>query len=430
MPVIALIGAQWGDEGKGHLVDLLAAKARLVVRYGGGNNAGHTVVNHLGAFKLHLVPSGIFDPAIVNVIGPGVVVNPEALLHEIGDLQARGVSTAKLFVSERAHVIMPYHILLDQLQEEARGEGRIGTTGRGIGPAFADKMNRSGIRMADLLHEETLLNRLRVVLEEKNRLLTKIYGAKPISLHDTYLRFLEFGRQLAEHITDVHPIINRAIDKDLPVLLEGAQGALLDVDHGTYPYVTSSPPGAAGACQGAGIGPTRLNAVIGVLKAYTTRVGEGPFPTEMHGPEADELRQIGTPWAEVGTTTGRLRRVGWFDAVLARYAVQINGIDTIAITKLDVLDNLPAIKICVGYRLNETYLEYPPATVAVLQRCEPIYEELPGWRVSTRDVRHFHDLPEAAQAYVARICHLVGARLGLVSVGPSREQVIQVVDLF
>ncbi|MGB9632474.1 MAG: adenylosuccinate synthase [Chloroflexaceae bacterium] len=430
MPVIALIGAQWGDEGKGHLVDLLAGKARLVVRYSGGNNAGHTVVNHLGTFKLHLVPSGIFDPATVNVIGPGVVVNPEVLLNEIRDLEARGVATAKLFVSERAHVIMPYHILLDQLQEEARGEGRIGTTGRGIGPAFADKMSRSGIRMADLLHEETLLNRLRVVLDEKNRLLTKIYGAKPISLHDTYLRFLEFGRQLADHVTDVHPIINRAIDKDLPVLLEGAQGALLDVDHGTYPYVTSSPPGSASACQGAGIGPTRLNAVIGVLKAYTSRVGEGPFPTEVHGPEADELRQIGTPWAEVGTTTGRLRRVGWFDVVLARYAAQINGIDTIAITKLDVLDNLPTIKICVGYRLNETYLEYPPATVAVLERCEPIYEELPGWRVSTRNARHFHDLPEAAQSYVARICQLVGARLGLVSVGPSREQVIQVVDLF
>ncbi len=430
MPVIALIGAQWGDEGKGHLVDLLAGKARLVARYSGGNNAGHTVVNHLGTFKLHLIPSGIFDPATVNVIGPGVVVNPEVLLNEIRDLQTRGVSAAKLFVSERAHVIMPYHMMLDQLQEEARGEGRIGTTGRGIGPAFADKMSRTGIRMADLLHEETLLNRLRVVLEEKNRLLTRIYNAKPLSLHDTYLRYLEYGRRLAEHISDVHPIINRAIEKDLPVLLEGAQGALLDVDHGTYPYVTSSPPGAAGACQGAGIGPTRLNAVVGVLKAYTTRVGEGPFPTEVHGAEADELRQIGTPWAEVGTTTGRLRRVGWFDAVLARYAAQINGIDTIAITKLDVLDNLPTIKICVGYRLNETHLEYPPATVAVLERCEPIYEELPGWRVSTRDARHFHDLPEAAQAYVARICQLVGARLGLVSVGPSREQVIQVVDLF
>lgn len=430
MPVVALIGAQWGDEGKGHLVDLLAGRARLVIRYGGGNNAGHTVVNHLGTFKLHLVPSGIFDPAIVNVIGPGVVVNPEVLLNEINELQRRGVSTAKLFVSERAHVIMPYHLLLDQLQEEARGEGKIGTTGRGIGPAFADKMNRTGIRMADLLHEETLLNRLRTVLEEKNRLLTKLYDARPLSLHDTYLRFLDFGRQLADHISDVYPIIDRALDKDLPVLLEGAQGALLDVDHGTYPYVTSSPPGAAGACQGAGIGPTRLSTVIGVLKAYTTRVGEGPFPTELDGPEADALRQIGTPWAEVGTTTGRLRRVGWFDAVLARYAVQINGIDTLAITKLDVLDTLPKIKICIGYRLHETRLEYPPATVAVLAQCEPVYEELPGWGTATTGVRRFQDLPEAAQAYVARICQLVGARLGLVSVGPGREQIIQVTEVF
>lgn len=430
MPVVALIGAQWGDEGKGHLVDLLAGRARLVIRYGGGNNAGHTVVNHLGTFKLHLVPSGIFDPAIVNVIGPGVVVNPEVLLNEINELQRRGVSTAKLFVSERAHVIMPYHVLLDQLQEEARGEGKIGTTGRGIGPAFADKMNRTGIRMADLLHEETLLNRLRTVLEEKNRLLTKLYDARPLSLHDIYLRFLDFGRQLADHISDVHPIIDRALDKDLPVLLEGAQGALLDVDHGTYPYVTSSPPGAAGACQGAGIGPTRLSTVIGVLKAYTTRVGEGPFPTELDGSEADALRQIGTPWAEVGTTTGRLRRVGWFDAVLARYAVQINGIDTLAITKLDVLDTLPKIKICIGYRLHETRLEYPPATVAVLAQCEPVYEELPGWGTATTGVRRFQDLPEAAQAYVARICQLVGARLGLVSVGPGREQIIQVTEVF
>ncbi|NWF80869.1 MAG: adenylosuccinate synthase [Chloroflexi bacterium] len=430
MPVVALIGAQWGDEGKGHLVDLLAGRARLVIRYGGGNNAGHTVVNHLGTFKLHLVPSGIFDPAIVNVIGPGVVVNPEVLLSEINELQRRGVSTAKLFVSERAHVIMPYHVLLDQLQEETRGEGKIGTTGRGIGPAFADKMNRTGIRMADLLHEETLLTRLRTVLEEKNRLLTKLYDARPLSLHDTYLRFLDFGRQLADHISDVHPIIDRALDKDLPVLLEGAQGALLDVDHGTYPYVTSSPPGAAGACQGAGIGPTRLSTVIGVLKAYTTRVGEGPFPTELDGPEADALRQIGTPWAEVGTTTGRLRRVGWFDAVLARYAVQINGIDTLAITKLDVLDTLPKIKICIGYRLHETRLEYPPATVAVLAQCEPVYEELPGWGTATTGVRRFQDLPEAAQAYVARICQLVGARLGLVSVGPGREQIIQVAEVF
>ncbi|MEF3273359.1 MAG: adenylosuccinate synthase [Chloroflexus sp.] len=430
MPVVALIGAQWGDEGKGHLVDLLAARARLVIRYNGGNNAGHTVVNHLGTFKLHLVPSGIFDPGIVNVIGPGVVINPEALIKEIEDLESCGVSTAKLFISDRAHVIMPYHIQLDQLQEQARGEARIGTTGRGIGPAYADKMSRSGIRMGDLLHEETLLNRLRIVLEEKNRVLTKLYGAPALSLHDTYMAYLEYGRRLANHISDVHPIIQRALDKDLPVLLEGAQGVLLDIDHGTYPFVTSSPPGAAGACQGSGIGPTRLNSVIGVVKAYTTRVGEGPFPTEVDGPVADALRQIGTPWAEVGTTTGRLRRVGWFDAVMTRYAAQVNGIDTLAITKLDVLDGLETIKICTGYRLNDAVLEYPPMTSAILAQVEPIYEEMPGWSESTRHVRRFADLPEAAQTYVARICQLVGARLGIVSVGPERDQTIIVADVF
>jgi adenylosuccinate synthase len=291
-------------------------------------------------------------------------------------------------------------------------------------------MIRTGIRMADLLHEETLLNRLRVVLEEKNRVLTRLYNAKPLSLHDTYLRYLDFGHQLTDHIGNVHPIIHRALEKDLPVLLEGAQGALLDVDHGTYPYVTSSPPGAAGACQGAGIGPTRVNSVIGVLKAYTTRVGEGPFPSEIEGPEADVLRQIGTPWAEVGTTTGRLRRVGWFDAVMSRYAVQVNGIDTLAITKLDVLDTLATIKVCTGYRLHETQLEYPPATVAVLSQVEPIYEDLPGWQTPTSGVRRFQDLPEAAQAYTARLCQLVGARLGIVSVGPGRDQTIIVNEVF
>ncbi len=430
MPVVALIGAQWGDEGKGHLVDLLASRARLVIRYGGGNNAGHTVVNHLGTFKLHITPSGIFDPATVNVIGPGVVINPEVLLGEIKELQERGINTAKLFISERAHVIMPYHVQLDQLQEESRGEGKIGTTGRGIGPAYADKMSRTGIRMADLLHEETLLNRLRSVLEEKNRILTKLYGARPLSLHDTYLKYLDLGHQLADHITDVHPIVHRALEKDLPVLLEGAQGTLLDVDHGTYPYVTSSPPGAAGACQGSGIGPTNVNSVIGVFKAYTTRVGEGPFPTEIDDAAAETLRQIGTPWAEVGTTTGRLRRVGWFDAVMARYAVQINGIDTVAITKLDVLDTLASIKICVGYQLHDSSLDYPPATTALFSQVEPVYEEMPGWGVPTTDVRRFHDLPEAAQAYVARLCQLVGARLGIVSVGPNRDQTIMIHEPF
>ncbi|HEX9372985.1 MAG TPA: adenylosuccinate synthase [Roseiflexaceae bacterium] len=430
MPVVAVIGAQWGDEGKGHIVDLLAERARLVIRYGGGNNAGHTVVNERGAFKLHVVPSGIFDPSTVNLIGSGVVIDPAVLLKELGDLQGQGISVAKLFISERAHVIMPYHVLQDQYEETLRGDNKIGTTGRGIGPAYADKMSRVGIRLGDLMHEETLLSRLRQVLEVKNKLLTAVYGAPALSLHEIYLRYLDYGRKLADYVADTHPIVQRALDRDLPILLEGAQGALLDVDHGTYPFVTSSPPGAAGACQGAGIGPTSLNVIAGVYKAYATRVGEGPFPTEVSGEEADVLRQIGKPWAEVGTTTGRLRRVGWFDAVLARYAARINGIDTMVITKLDVLDTLPKIKICTGYRLHDTALDYPPSNIAILGRVEPIYEEMPGWRQPTSGVRRFDQLPSEAQDYIARLCELTGARIGMVSVGPEREQIIEVNQLF
>ncbi|HNP85917.1 MAG TPA: adenylosuccinate synthase [Kouleothrix sp.] len=430
MPVVAVIGAQWGDEGKGHIVDLLAERARLVIRYGGGNNAGHTVVNERGTFKLHIVPSGIFDASTVNIIGHGVVVDPAVLIKELEGIEAQGISTAKLFISERAHVVMPYHIVQDQGDETLRGDHKIGTTGRGIGPAYADKMARIGIRLGDLLHEETLLSRLRQVLELKNKLLTSIYNVPPLSLHEIYMRYLDYGRKLADHVTDTHPIVQRALDKDLPILLEGAQGALLDLDFGTYPYVTSSPPGAAGACQGSGIGPTRLSSVAGVYKAYATRVGEGPFPTELYGAEADVLRQIGTPWAEVGTTTGRLRRVGWFDAVLARYTARVNGIDTMVITKLDVLDTLPTIKVCVGYRLHDAELDYPPSNVLVLGKVEPIYEELPGWQKTTTGITRFDRLPPEAQDYVARLCELTGARLGMVSVGPARDQIIEVNPMF
>ena len=430
MPVVAIIGAQWGDEGKGHIVDMLAAHARLVVRYGGGNNAGHTVVNERGTFKLHVVPSGILDPSTVNVIGAGVVIDPEVLLREIGELQDRGVSTAKLFVSDRAHVIMPYHVMQDQLDESARGDEKLGTTGRGNGPAYSDKMARIGVRMGDLLHEETLLTRLRQALDVKNKLLTAIYGVQPLSLHEIFLRYLQFGSQLEPYITDTYPIIDRALDMDVPILLEGAQGALLDIDHGTYPYVTSSPPGAAGACQGSGIAPTHLSSVVGVIKAYATRVGSGPFPTEVDGAAADTLRQIGKPWAEVGTTTGRLRRVGWFDAVVARYAARINGVDTLAITKLDVLDSLQRIKICVGYRRNDTELQHPPANSAILEQVEPIYEEMPGWMTPTSGIRSFDALPTEARDYVARLCELVGAGLGMISVGPGRDQIIEVSPLF
>lgn len=430
MTVVALIGGQWGDEGKGRIVDALASQVRLVVRYGGGNNAGHTVMNEFGTFRLHLVPSGIFDPNTVNVIANGVAIDPKVLIDELDGLRERGISTERLFISDRAHIIMPYHIIQDQLQEESRGVNKIGTTRRGIGPVYADKMARIGIRAGDLVHEETLLERLRAVLDEKNRMLTRLYNAEPIALMDTFLMFLDYGRRLSDHITDVHPIIHRAIDKDMPILLEGAQGALLDVDHGTYPYVTSSPPGAAGACQGAGIGPTHLHSVIGVYKAYTTRVGEGPFPTEVDGAIAETLCQAGTPWAEVGTTTGRPRRVGWFDAVMARYAAEINGIDTISITKLDVLDTLPNINVCVGYRRGDLVLEHPPANIAVLDMVEPVYEELPGWQKPTGHIRHFADLPDEAQDYVARISQFIGARLGIIGVGPGRDQTIVVNTIF
>ncbi len=424
MPVVAVVGAQWGDEGKGHIVDMLAQRAKLVIRYGGGNNAGHTVNNRLGTFKLHLLPSGIFDPATVNVIGSGVVVEPEAMLEEIAEVTAQGVTIERLFMSDRAHVVMPYHALQDRLDEEMRGESKIGTTGRGIGPAYADKMSRIGIRLGDLLHEETLLAQLRQALDVKNRLLTRYYGAEPISLHETFMRYLDFGSKLRSYIVDIMPIVQKALDRDVPILLEGAQGALLDIDYGTYPYVTSSPPGAAGACQGAGIAPSHLKTVLGVFKAYATRVGEGPFPTEVEGEPADIMRQLGTPWAEIGTTTGRLRRVGWFDAVMARYATRINGIDRVAITKLDVLDSMAVIKVCVGYRRHDTAVEYPPANIATLGKIEPIYEEFPGWRTPTTDVRSFDRLPPEARTYLARLCDLIGARLSYVSVGPGHEQII------
>jgi adenylosuccinate synthase len=423
MPVIAVIGAQWANEGKGHLMGLLAERARLVIRYGSGHNTDHILTNTRGSFNLQLLPSGIFDPSTVNVLGNGMILDPARLLQEIAQMNTLGVNTAKLFISDRAHVIMPYHILQDQLDESQRGESRIGTTGRGIGPALADKMARIGIRMGDLLYEDTLLSRLRHVLEFKNKLLTGLYGAAPLSLHEVYLRYLDYGRQLADYVTDTHPLIHRALERDVAVLLEGSQGALLDVDHGTYPFVTSAPPGAAGACQGTGISPTSLNAVVGVYKAYMTRSGAGPFPTQLAGEEAEPLRQANGALDE---QSGQILRVGWFDAVLGRYAVQINGIDTVALTRLDALDSFSRIKICVGYRLHDTELEYPPANIGVFGSVEPIYEELPGWQTSTRDTRRFEALPREAQQYVARICALIGTRIGIVSVGPEREQIIEV----
>jgi adenylosuccinate synthase len=427
MSVIAVIGAQWGDEGKGKIVDLLSEQARVVVRYQGGTNAGHTIVNDRGSFKMRLIPSGIFNPKAVCVIGNGVVVDPGALLAEMDELEGRGVSCARLFISERAHVLMPYHVLLDQLEEQQRSEGGIGvgTTKRGIGPAYQDKAARIGIRVGDLVREEALLTRLSFVLNHKNQILTRLYDAQPLSLHQVYLQMVDYGHRLRKHIIDTQLVLQRAMDERHNILLEGAQGALLDLDFGTYPYVTSSSPTAAGACLGSGIPPSALDNVVGVYKAYCTRVGEGPFPTEIEGAAAEYLRsQGGEGHQEYGTITGRPRRVGWFDAVAARYAARLNGIGGIVITRLDALDTLPSLKICTGYRVNDAVIQHIPSDISVLQAVEPIYEELPGWQTSTSAARSLADLPEAARSYVKRLSALIGARIDMISVGPAREQTI------
>lgn len=422
MPVIAVIGAQWGDEGKGRIVDLLAQQARVVVRFSGGDNAGHTVVNPYGEFKLHLIPSGIFSSQAVCIIGNGVVINPAVLIDEMDQLSERGVDTTGLFISDRAHLIMPYHILLDGLEEEARGGKAIGTTRKGIGPVYADKAARLGIRAGDLLDKEVLLERLRLVLDYKNIILTKIYGVSPLSLDEVYRQYCQYGERLAPHIRETTMILEEALNRNEVVLLEGAQGALLDPDFGTYPYTTSSSPLAGGGCLGAGLSPTRISRILGVFKAYCTRVGEGPLPTELKDEIGDSIRERAH---EYGTTTGRPRRCGWFDAVAAGFSTRINGFTEAAITRLDVLDILPSLKICVGYKLNGKSIDYFPANVATLEKCQPIYEELPGWQASVRDIRQFEQLPAEARQYIARLEEVISCPVNLISVGPRREQIIK-----
>lgn len=426
MSVVAVIGGQWGDEGKGRVVDLLAQQSHMVIRYSGGNNAGHTVINDRGTFKLHLVPAGIFNSETVNIIGTGVVVDPAALLEEMSMLMAAGVTFDNLYISDRAHVIMPYHLEQDRIQESQRGDGRIGTTGRGVGPAYSDKMERIGIRMGDLLHEETLLQRVRRALDVKNKIL-ELYGGQPQPIEPTYAKLREYGQALKERITTTHPLVQQAIGRGDRILLEGAQASLLDVDWGTYPYVTSSAPGAAGACQGAGIGPRQVSSVLGVFKAYSTRVGGGPFPTELLDETGHELRERGH---EYGTTTGRPRRCGWFDAVAARYVVELNGIDHLAITKLDVLDTLPTLRICTAYQLGDQTINYMPSSDVELSQVEPIYEELPGWQTSTAAARSFDELPPNAQRYLLRLEEVTGAPATLISVGPARDASIERVPTY
>jgi len=421
MPVVAVIGAQWGDEGKGKVVDLLAEKAQIVMRVSGGDNAGHTVINPFGEFALHLVPSGIFYPRTICIIGNGVAVNPAVLIAEIDQLNRRRVDTSRLYISDRAHLIMPYHILLDGLEEESRRA--TGTTRKGIGPVFADKVARLGIRAGDLLDRKEFLERLRLVLEHKNNILTKVYGASPLSLDEVYQQYVEYGERLAPNIRETTVMVEAALSRNELVLLEGAQGTLLDPDFGTYPYTTSSSPMAGGASVGAGIGPPQISHILAVFKAYCTRVGGGPMPTELKDETGNLIRELAH---EYGATTGRPRRCGWFDAVAGRFSTRVNGFTGAAITRLDILDTLPRLKICVGYMLDGKKIDYFPSRAAELERCQPIYEELPGWQAPTSDIRRHNQLPTAARRYVARLEELISCPVNLICVGPEREQTIEV----
>jgi adenylosuccinate synthase len=427
MTVVAVIGAQWGDEGKGKIVDMLAEKARYVVRFSGGDNAGHTVVNPLGEFKLRLTPSGIFYPGTISIIGNGVVVNPGVLISELEELKSRGVDTSRLFISDRAHLIMPYHIALEGLEEENLGSKAIETTRKGIGPAFADKVARVGIRAGDLLEKEVLRERLTTVLDYKNRILTRVYGKDPLSLEDIYRQYCQYADRLAPLIRDTTAMLAEALDRKEPILLEGAQGVLLDPDFGTYPYGTSSSPLAGNACLGSGLGPSRLTHVIGVYKAFQTRVGAGPMPTELKDEIGETIRERGH---EYGTVSGRPRRCGWFDAVAARLSTRVNGFHSLAVTRLDILDVLPRLKICVRYKLDGQTIDYFPASIAALEKCQPIYEELPGWEKPTGDIRAFKDLPSNARRYIKRLEELIGCPSSLISVGKRREQTIVRKSLF
>ena len=422
MGAYALIGAQWGDEGKGKVVDYLASKAQWVARYAGGNNAGHTVMNEGGTFSLHLVPSGIFQPDVSCVIGNGVVVNPEVLLEEIKGLSERGVDVSRIYVSERAHLIMPYHIQIDALEEKARGDAVLGTTGTGVGPAYVDKASRTGIRMGDLLYlEEELYPRLKRVVADKSRILTKLYDAPSLSLDEIFEQCARWREGLKDRIQPTSFLMQQAIERGDTIIMEGAQGTLLDLDHGTYPYVTSSSASVGGAAAGLGIHPRSISGVIGVFKAYCTRVGSGPFPTEMLDERADELRE--RAW-EYGTTTGRARRIGWFDAVAGRYSQHINGFSSLVLTRLDVLDGFPTVKICVGYEVDGELMGHFPSGATLLGRCKPVYEEMPGWSKPTEGATSFAQLPSEAAAYVRRLEELIGSEFHLISTGPHRDETI------
>ncbi|MEZ7129617.1 adenylosuccinate synthase [Nonomuraea sp. AD125B] len=423
MPAAVLVGAQWGDEGKGKATDLLGGDVDYVVRYQGGNNAGHTVVIGDQKYALHLLPTGILSPEVVPVIGNGVVIDPGVLLSEIDGLAARGISAERLLISANAHLIMPHHKALDKVTERYLGKAKIGTTGRGIGPAYGDKIARMGVRVQDLLDPGILAKKIEVALTEKNQVLTKVYNRRGIEPQAVLEEYLGYAERLKPHIADTSLVLSKALDEDKFVLLEGGQGTLLDIDHGTYPFVTSSSPTSGGACAGAGIPPNRLTKIIGILKAYTTRVGSGPFPTELTDEMGDWLRTTG---GEYGVTTGRNRRCGWFDAVIARYATRINGVTDYFLTKLDVLSGLERIPVCVAYEVDGVRHDEIPMTQTDFHHAKPIYEEFPGWQEDITGAKTFADLPPSAQAYVRTLEEMSGAPISAIGVGPGRDQTLVV----
>ncbi|GAA5416528.1 adenylosuccinate synthetase [Paraliobacillus ryukyuensis] len=427
MSSVVVVGTQWGDEGKGKITDFLSQNAEVVARYQGGNNAGHTIKFDGVTYKLHLIPSGIFFQEKTSVLGNGMVIDPKAMVEELQYLHDKGVTTENLRISNRAHVILPYHIKLDLLQEEDKGIHKIGTTKKGIGPAYMDKAARTGIRIADLLDKEVFREKLVQNLAEKNRLFTKVYETEEIQVEDILKDYYEYGRQIAKYVTDTSVVLNDALDQGRRVLFEGAQGVMLDIDQGTYPFVTSSNPIAGGVTIGSGVGPSKIDHVVGVSKAYTTRVGDGPFPTELQDEIGDKIRDVGN---EYGTTTGRPRRVGWFDSVVVRHARRVSGITDLSLNSIDVLTGIETLKICVAYKYKGEIMEEFPASLKVLAECEPVYEELPGWTEDITAVKTLHELPENARHYIERISQLTQIPLSVFSVGPDRTQTNQVRSVY
>ncbi|MEI0489552.1 adenylosuccinate synthase [Brachyspira pulli] len=427
MASVIIVGTQWGDEGKGKIVDYLADKCEYVVRSQGGSNAGHTVVVDNVKYKLRLLPSGILHKDKVCVIGNGVVIEPKVFLSEIDELIAKKVNISNLKISNRAHVLMPYHKILDALQEEDLGENKIGTTKNGIGPCYMDKASRLGIRICDLMDKDEFARKLKFNVELKNKLLKKLYNHEEINYEELLEEYLGYAERLKPYVADTAQILNDAIKSKKNILFEGAQATMLDLDHGTYPFVTSSYPSAAGACSGSGVGPRKIDHVIGVVKAYSTRVGEGPFPSELFDDIGQFIRDEG---GEYGTVTGRPRRCGWLDACILRYASYINGLDSIAITRLDILDELDKIKICVGYKYNNEILTWYPANLNILSKVEPVYEEFEGWKTDTSSIREYDKLPENAKKYLKRLSELVDTEISIVSVGAGRDQTIILKNIF